>query len=83
MSKYVLKPIEVEAIQWTGNNYADVCVFLGREALRSEDNSIILYNLIEPYTINVGDYIIRNINYEYSIFTESKFLELFDEVKYA
>ena len=30
--------------------------------------------------INVGDYIVRNLNYEYSIFTESKFLELFDEV---
>lgn len=80
MSRYVLKPVKVEAIQWTGDNYADECVFLGREALRSEDNSIILYNLTEPYIINVGDYIVRNFNYEYSIFTKYKFLELFDEV---
>lgn len=80
MSRYVLKPIKVEAIQWTGNNYADVCVFLGREALRSDDNSLILYNLIQPYFINIGDYIVRNLDYEYSIFTKSKFLELFDEV---
>lgn len=65
-SKYTYRkrPVEVEAIQWTGDNYVDVCIFMSRTALR-EDNYIIIETFEGKVKASIGDYIIKGINNEF------------------
>lgn len=65
-SKYTYRkrPIEIKAIQWTGDNYVDVCIFMGRTALR-EDNYIIIETLDGKMKASIGDYIIKGIENEF------------------
>ena len=57
------------SIKWTGDNYVDVCLFMGREILTSNDNykNLIIYNSNNPYIVSVGDYIIKDKNSNYYI----------------
>ena len=58
---YRKKPVEIEAIQWIGSNYVDVCLFMSREALREKD-TIVIETLNSKMKVEVGDYIIKGIN---------------------
>ena len=80
--RYIKKPAEVEAIQWTGKNYVDICLFMGREALTSSDCSeIIIYTIEDVMKAGIGDYIIKSIDGEFSTCIESVFNEMYKEVK--
>lgn len=80
--KYIKKPAEVEALQWTGKNYVDVCIFMGREALTSSDCSeIIIYTIEDVMKAGIGDYIIKNVDGDFCTCVESVFKEMYKEVK--
>lgn len=76
MAKYRKKPVEVEAIQWNGNNFAETSDFIGSNAIW-EQNKLDKdkhYNLIPELSIytlegimraNIGDYIIKGVNGEF------------------
>lgn len=65
---FVKKPIEVQAVQWTGFNYDEVCNFIGH-------HTTFLYGDIGPYLIietlegdhivRAGDWVIRGITGEF------------------
>lgn len=60
MAKYRNRPLEIEAIQWTGHNLKDVAEFLGGRAEVSDLGTVIIgvygdmESHVEPY-----DWIIR------------------------
>lgn len=59
MSKFVKKPVEVEAIQYTGYNYEEILDFCG-ESVYFSDN--ILYIVIsgKDIPVNIDDYIVKD-----------------------
>ena len=55
MAKYRSKPIEIEAVQWTGDNYEEVATFTGNDKVKSVNKCLFLYGL----PVNQGDYIVE------------------------
>ncbi len=69
MAKYRKKPVVVEAIQWTGENFEELADFVGESARRAKydesDISIKIYTLEGTMTASPGDYIIKGIKGEF------------------
>ena len=64
IKRYVKKPVEVEAIQWTGDNYKDIRNFT------DEKSVLLLGHLVIPtlegdHIASVGDYIIKGVKGEF------------------
>jgi hypothetical protein len=59
MAKFIKKPIEIEAIQFDGNNYKDCETFIGKKNI---DNKLSYPNIITSegnMKVNVNDFIIK------------------------
>ena len=70
-AKYRKKPVVIDAIQWTGNNWPDVCGFIQdlcgnmqKYVVAPETNSIAIETLEGTMTASVGDWIIRGVKGE-------------------
>ena len=65
--KYRKKPVIIEAIQYTGDNYKEICDFVGKELMKSMINpSEILIETLEGYHIaSVNDFIIKGVKGEH------------------
>ncbi len=63
-SQYRKKPVVVEAMQYTGDNGADVCLFVGY-ADRNEKNQFVISTLEGRMLADVGDFIIKGIQGEF------------------
>ena len=64
MKKYVKKPVEVEAIQWTGDNYEDIRNFTNGESVLLIDD-LVIPTLEGDHMASVGDYIIKGVKGEF------------------
>ena len=69
MAKYIKKPVVIEAIQYTGDNYKEICDFVGKKLrkplIQYEPHEIIIETLEGNHIAKVNDYIIRGIHGEY------------------
>jgi len=66
MAKYRKRPVEVEAVQWTGNNIREIESFCsGPLTFNHETKSIIIHTLEGNMTASDGDFIIRGVHGEY------------------
>lgn len=64
--KYITKPCEIEAIQWTGSNLGEIREFVGDSLeyeIAADTNSVIVYiKTLEGYMrADIGDYIIKGL----------------------
>lgn len=75
MPKYRKKPVEVEAVQWTGKNLKDV-MKLNQGAIREKNGRLYVQGL----EMEVGDYIVNEAGWVYSM-PEDVFKDEFKEVK--
>ena len=58
--KYRKKPVVVDAIQWTGDNFNEVVYnFSGIISGLREDNKLDIQTLEGCMTANIGDYIVK------------------------
>ena len=61
---YIKKPVKIQAVQFTGNNYDEICDFVG-ETLDTQTNSqndivsIFMYTLEDRMIADIGDYVIK------------------------
>ena len=84
--KAVKKPIEIEAIEFTGWNWADCCQFMSEEPLffpqevRFEEEMVI-ETLEGDMTAQVNDYIIKGVQGEYYPCKPDIFKETYDLVE--
>ena len=64
MSKYRKLPVEIEAIQYTGDNYLEVCDFVSKilPSLPNPDADIFIETLEGIMKAKAGDYIIKGVN---------------------
>ena len=70
--KYCKKPIVIEAIQWTGDNYPEIWEFCKSALLETEEyldcskvECLIIPTLEGQMIVSIGDFIIRGINGEF------------------
>ena len=63
--RYRKKPVEVDAIQWTGHNLLEVAQFMGGEAVFSEHSEVMIETLEGRMVASPYDWIIRGIAGEY------------------
>ncbi len=84
MKKYRKKPVVVEAIQYTGNNFADLVEFIGgieeRHKIDIHRDSIFIKTLEGDMQAKKGDYIIRGVKGELYPCREDIFNETYEEV---
>lgn len=63
--RYEKKPVEVEAIKWSGNNKEAVERFVGKELEMTESRILIIPTLEGDMKASVSDQIIKGINGEF------------------
>ena len=82
IKKYVEKPIEVEAIQWTGDNTKEIQMFTKGHLFECEHNNKLLIITLEgDIHANIGDYIIKGINGEFYPCKADFFKKTYEEIK--
>lgn len=81
--KYRKKPVVIDAIQWTGDNYAEIFEFTQGKAYPSEPHSdtLIVSTLDGEVKAENGCYIIRGIANDYYPCQETIFNKTYEPVK--
>lgn len=63
---YRKKPVVIQAVQWTGNNFDEVMDFLQRKNVSYDSKTgLIIHTLEGDHFANMGDFIIRGVKGEY------------------
>ena len=81
--KYRKKPVEIEAIQWTGNNLEEVEAFVVNAEGRQFDTvgeSLFIHTLEGSMRAKPGDYIIKGVKDEFYPCDESIFRITYEQV---
>ena len=67
MRKYVKKPVEIEAVEWTGDNLIEILDFSNAcfSYERGGKRVLAISTLEGTMTASVGDYIIKGIQGEF------------------
>lgn len=66
MAKYTKKPVEIEAIQWNGNNIDEIMSFVkGRNINYDKREGLIIHTLEGNHNATIGDFIIKGIKGEF------------------
>ena len=61
------KPVVVEAVQWTGENHAEMCEFIDPEVCEIIPRvGLVIHNLEGDHHASPGDYTINGVNWEFS-----------------
>ncbi len=79
--KVRLKPVEFEAVQWTGMNHAEFADFVGGSPI-FDDRGISVDTVEGKVLVMKGDYLTRGYgSISIQHFTAEDFAQAFDEVK--
>ena len=64
---YTKKPVTIQAIEWTGGNFASVDLFMSQSGaeVRQEGSSLIIPTLEGDHEASLGDMIIRGVAGEF------------------
>lgn len=77
---YRKKPVEVHALQYTGNNIRDIITFTGGLA-KIVNGNLEISTLEGTMVASIGDYIIMGINGEFYPCKEDIFNKTYEEVE--
>jgi hypothetical protein len=64
MARYRKKPVEIEAVEWTGRNGAEIGRFLKGSEWREDGDDILLETLEGTMAARPGDFILRGVEGE-------------------
>lgn len=84
--KYRKKPVVVEAVQWTGDNYDEICNFIGKKVrvIKYTDDekpvNLIIETLEGDHLASIDDYIIKGVHGEFYPCKPDIFKETYEEV---
>lgn len=80
--KYRTKPIDVEAMRYTGDNFYDIYTFTGGKVMDNEhDNDIELIEWDVVSVVRAGDWIVKFEEDEYGIYDNDSFVDKFEETQ--
>ena len=77
--RYRKKPVEIEAVQWTGENLEEIKKFAGNSLTYIEQH-VIIETLEGCRRVNKGDYIIKGIAGEFYPCKPDIFKATYEEV---
>lgn len=79
---FVKKPVQVQAVQWTGDNYEEIVNFVGHISFpySLDKGSVIIETLEGNHYARKGDWIIRGINGEFYPCKPDIFEKTYEEV---
>lgn len=82
MKKYRKKPIEIEAVQWTGYNAEEIIAYGGGEITRSmfDDEDLWIDTLEGVMVASKEDYIIKGVRGEFYPCKPDIFWQTYEEV---
>ncbi len=78
--KYRKKPVVIEAVEWTGDNYKECSDFIG-DNFNNTLNYPNIKTLEGDMRVSKGDYIIKGIKGEFYPCKPDIFKQTYDEVK--
>lgn len=80
---FVKKPVKVQAVQWTGDNYEELADFIGhvRSVYHLNDEYVIIETLEGCCCLRNGDWIICEVNGEIYLCESDIFEKTYEEVK--
>jgi hypothetical protein len=83
MTKYRRKPVVIDAIQWTGDNYPEVFEFTRAYAYptKSHSDTLMVETLEGNMVAEKGCYIIRGVDGTYYPCQETVFKKTYEPVK--
>lgn len=86
IKSFVKKAIEIQAVQWTGENYDEIRDFIGRDNANlighSEDPDLVIHTLEGDHHALIGDWIIRGIKGEFYPCKPDIFEQTYEEDEY-
>lgn len=79
----VKKPVKVQAVQWTGNNYKEIDDFVGHISFpySFDRDTLIIETLEGNHYARKGDWIIHGTNGEFYPCKPDIFEKMYEEVK--
>lgn len=81
IKKYRKKPVEIEAVQWTGNNLAELRKMDGFDMRHVCFDGVLKIATLEGImTASIGDYIIKGVQGEFYPCKPDIFEQTYDEV---
>ena len=81
MAKYRKKPVEIDAIEWTGKNVKQIMDFMNwRNADHDDKNGLIIRTLEGSHHASIGDMIIKGIQGEFYPCKPDIFAQTYDLV---
>ena len=82
-AKYRKKPVEIEALQWTGANVTEVITFVGHKVRLAMPNVLVIETLEGRMHASPGDFIIRGVAGEFYPCKPEIFAQTYDLVPAA
>jgi hypothetical protein len=80
--RYRTKPVEIEAVQWLGDNLDEIADFVGDDPrVRFNEFGLYIFTLEGRMYATVGDYIIRGLRGEYYPCKPDVFVKKYEEVR--
>lgn len=77
--KYRKKPVVFEAIQYTGNNYDQICDFIGENLTNSKLTPLIIETLEGNHiSARIGDYIVKDAQGEFYTYKPDIFEQTYE-----
>ena len=82
MPRFRKKPVEIDAIRWTGQNYSEVCAFVGQEVETIERKKVLLViaTLEGTMLASPGDWIVRGAPGEFCVYKPDIFDATYEPV---
>jgi len=82
LKTYVKKPVEIEAIQWTGENTKEILAFCHDcFSYQKNDVNVLVINTLEgTMKGSIGDFIIKGVKGEFYACKPDVFMLTYDEV---
>lgn len=80
MAKYIKKPVEIEAIQWNGENLNEIVMFTNMHNLQYGESKLKIKTLEGNMIASIGDYIVKGIKGEFYPCKPDIFEQTYDKV---
>ncbi|QCH29261.1 hypothetical protein EZN00_02894 [Clostridium tyrobutyricum] len=81
MNKYRKKPVEIEAVQWKGNNSTEIHDFVRKHMSKDINGELYIYTLEGNLHASIGDYIIKGVNGEFYPCKPDVFKKTYEKIK--
>ena len=80
MPRFRKKPVEIEAVQWTGNNTDLILRWIDHTHARVQEGYLVIPTLEGPHMASPNDWIIKGIKGEFYPCKPDIFLATYDRV---